>query len=90
MEGNHARCFSVTRESSEPVEDLSKNETTDSIPNDLVHLHSCKKMYNNKYIVDSVDCYNSQIIIRTVIYNHKGETMYYRIVTNHVKTGTWK
>ena len=27
----------------------------------LVHLHSCKKMGdNNKYIVDSVDCYNSQ------------------------------
>ena len=44
---------------------------------------------NNKYIVDSVDCYNSQNNYQNacvIFYNHK-ETMYYRIVTNHVKTG---
>ena len=57
----------------------------------LVHLHSCKKMGdNNKYIVDSVDCYNSRNNYQNacvILYNHTGETMYYRIVTNRVKTG---
>ena len=57
----------------------------------LVHLHGCKKIGdNNKYIVDSVDCNNSQNNYQNacvILYNHTGETMYYRIVTNRVKTG---